>query len=208
MLFRSLVDEIAAHGEFWQRLRNDAIALIDKAHKQNPEHAGLDLNELRSVFRDQPESIFGSLIADLCADGFARKGSAIARAFHHSALPARLEPAEKKIREMLSQKPFDPPPRREMELHRDLQQVLRFLIASGEVIEVGSDAVLLRENFERMKAKITEFIAKKGPATVSELRQLLQSSRRVVVPLLERLDRDGVTRRAGDKRTLCTMHQV
>jgi len=37
---------------------------------------------------------------------------------------------------------------------------------------------------------------------VSDLRQRLQSSRRIMVPLLERLDRDGVTRRVGDKRTL------
>jgi selenocysteine-specific elongation factor len=38
---------------------------------------------------------------------------------------------------------------------------------------------------------------------VSQLRQALGSSRRVMVPLLERLDRDGVTRRTGDKRMLC-----
>jgi selenocysteine-specific elongation factor len=49
---------------------------------------------------------------------------------------------------------------------------------------------------------VAEFISKNGPATVSELRQALGSSRRIMVPLLERLDRDGITRRVGDKRTL------
>jgi selenocysteine-specific elongation factor len=62
--------------------------------------------------------------------------------------------------------------------------------------------VLLRENFERMKDAVADFISQNGPATVSELRQRLQSSRRVVVPFLERLDRDGVTRRIGDRRML------
>jgi selenocysteine-specific elongation factor len=38
------------------------------------------------------------------------------------------------------------------------------------------------------------------PFTVSEARQALQSSRRVVVPLLEMLDREGVTRRLPDDR--------
>ena len=37
---------------------------------------------------------------------------------------------------------------------------------------------------------------------MSELRQALGSSRRVVVPLLEHLDRTFVTLRQGDKRTL------
>jgi len=61
---------------------------------------------------------------------------------------------------------------------------------------------LLRENFECMKSRIIEFISKNGPATVSELRQALESSRRIMVPLLEKLDREGVTRRMGDKRSL------
>jgi selenocysteine-specific elongation factor len=203
-----LSEEIAADGEFWRTLRNQAIASIDSGHKRHPERPGLDLSELRSVLRDQPENIFEALIAELCTEDFVRKGSAIARASHQSVLPSRLQPIAREIREALSQKPFDPPPRREIEPDRDSQHVLRFLIASGEVIEVGSDAVLLRENFEPMKARIAEFISKNGPATVSELRQVLQSSRRIMVPLLERLDRDGVTRRVGDKRMLCTTHYV
>src|SRR6202008_3351334 len=100
-------------------------------------------------------NVFETLLAELCTNDFVRKGSAIARTSHQSVLPSRLHPAERKIRAALSQKPFDPPPRREIELDRDSQDVLRFLIASGEVIEVGSDAVLLRENFEHMKARIT-----------------------------------------------------
>jgi len=76
------------------------------------------------------------------------------------------------------------------------------LIETGEAIEVGPDVVLLRENFEGMKKAVVDFISKNGPATVSQLRQRLQSSRRIMVPFLERLDRDGVTRRIADKRTL------
>jgi selenocysteine-specific elongation factor len=49
---------------------------------------------------------------------------------------------------------------------------------------------------------VREFIRSHGPATVSELRQMLGNSRRVALPLLERLDRDGVTLRQGDKRSL------
>jgi len=37
---------------------------------------------------------------------------------------------------------------------------------------------------------------------VSELRQALETSRRIMVPFLEQLDRQGVTRRIGDERVL------
>ncbi|HMF80706.1 MAG TPA: selenocysteine-specific translation elongation factor, partial [Candidatus Acidoferrum sp.] len=190
-----LCSEIATDRKTWQQLRERASSLIDEVHKCNPERAGLDLNELRSTLRIQESNVFEALIADLCVKDFVRKGSAIARISHRPLLPADLEPVERSIRESLSHKPFDPLPRREIEPDRRAQHVLRFLIDSGQVIEVGPDAVLLRDNFEHMKARITEFISKHGPATVSELRQALESSRRIMVPLLERLDRDGVTRR-------------
>jgi len=154
------------------------------------------------VLRDLPTNVFEALLSDLYSDNFVRKGLAIARISHRPALPDKLQLAAVKIREALSDKPFDPPARREIALDRSAQQVLQFSIENGEVIEVNSDVVLLRENFERMKSAIVDFISKNGPATVSQLRQKLQSSRRIMVPLLEQLDRDGVTRRVGDKRTL------
>jgi selenocysteine-specific elongation factor len=195
-------EKIVADGELWKKLRREAIALIDEAHKQNPERLGLDLNELRSELRVEQPDVFEALIAELCAQDFVRKGAAIARTSHHPVLPVKLRAAEGKICEALSQKPFDPPPRRELEQDLEAQRVLKFLVESGKVAEISPEVVLLRENFERMKNAVADFISKNGPATVSELRQALESSRRIMVPLLERLDRDGFTRRAGDKRSL------
>ena len=76
------------------------------------------------------------------------------------------------------------------------------MIENGDLIELAFDVVLLRESFGRMKSQVVKFISKNGPATVSELRQALGSSRRVIVPLLERLDREGTTRREEDTRCL------
>ena len=53
-----------------------------------------------------------------------------------------------------------------------------------------------------MRDAIVAFLRKNNSAGASELRQLLGTSRRVIIPFLERLDRDGVTRRIGDKRVL------
>jgi selenocysteine-specific elongation factor len=195
--------EITADAHFWRNLRVQAVALIDQAHKQNPERAGVDLNALRSALRIQQPAIFEALLADLCDGDFIRKGSAVARISHRPTLPVGVQPIEKRIREALTEKPFDPPSRKTIESDPQAQQVVRFLIENGNMTELAPDVVLLRESFERMKSQVADFISKNGPATVSELRQSLGSSRRVMVPLLERLDRDGVTRRVADKRTLC-----
>jgi hypothetical protein len=53
-----------------------------------------------------------------------------------------------------------------------------------------------------MRMTVSDFIATNGPATASQLRQQVASSRRVMIPFLEYLDRIGVTQRSGDLRQL------
>ena len=193
---------IVADWRFWGKVRAQAIDLVDAAHNKSAERAGIDLRELRSALGIQDSEVFESLLADLCEGDFVRKGSVIARTSHRPTLPVHLQPAEKRIREALIGRSFDPPSRKAIESDPQARQVVRFLIENGEVTELALDVLLLRESFERMKSLVAEFISKNGPATVSELRQALGSSRRIMVPLLERLDREGVTIRAGDKRRL------
>jgi selenocysteine-specific elongation factor len=50
--------------------------------------------------------------------------------------------------------------------------------------------------------RITTHLSENGSATASDLRQLLDTSRRVAMPLLEHLDAIGLTRREGDLRHL------
>ena len=197
-----LRQHIAADREFWRKVRAQAIGLIDAVHKETPASAGVDLSELRSALRIQEAEVLESLVADLCEGDFVRKGSVVARTSHRPMLPAHVQPVEKRVLEALSKQPFDPPSRKAIESDSQARQVVRFLIENGDITELAPDVVLLRKSFERMQSLVAEFISKNGPATVSELRQALGSSRRVMVPLLERLDRDGVTRRVGDKRSL------
>ena len=193
---------IAADCKFWRKLRAQAMGLIDAAHEETPERTGIDLGELRSALRIQEAEVLESLVEDLCKGDFVRKGPVIARTSHRPMLPVHVQPVEKRIREALTGQPFDPPSRKVIESDPQARQVVRFLIENGDVTELALDVLLLRESFERMKSQVAEFISKNGPATVSQLRQALGSSRRVMVPLLERLDREGVTTRAGDKRSL------
>lgn len=193
---------VAVDSELWQKLSKQAAQLIDQTHKQNPERAGVDLNDMRSALRIQEPELLEALVADLCEVDFVRKGSVIARISHRPTLPVHVQSVEKQIRDALSKQPFDPPSRKAIESDPQARQVVRFLIENGSVIELALDVLLSRETFERMKSQVTKFISKNGPSTVSDLRQALGSSRRVMVPLLERLDREGMTRRIGDKRTL------
>ena len=77
-----------------------------------------------------------------------------------------------------------------------------FLVQSGEAVEIGDELVLHADHYQQAIVAIRAHIQSRGGATVSELRQVLNTSRRVMVPLLEKLDREGITLRQGDKRVL------
>jgi selenocysteine-specific elongation factor len=195
-----LGDNVGAKMLVWLDLRERVARIIDTAHRTHPERRGLELNELRAELSSISPSVFDALMIDLCRTDFVRTGSMIARRSHRATLPPSLKAAADKVRAALAAKPFDPPARETIATKNDA--ALRFLIDDGEIVEVTPEVVLLRENFEQMKARVVEFISTNGPATASQLREKLGTSRRVIIPFLEYLDRAGVTQRTGDLRQL------
>jgi selenocysteine-specific elongation factor len=188
----------------WQALGRRANDAIDARHRAHPEQSGLPLTDLRAALGDElpVAELLDDVVADLCARGFVRVGAAIRRASHLPALPPQLQAAGAKIRAMLAVKPLDPPSRKDLAPDVGSQQALRFLIETGEVVEINAEIAMAAESVKQATESIRRFIRERGPVTTSELRQMLGNSRRVAIPLLERLDRDGVTLRQGDKRSL------
>jgi selenocysteine-specific elongation factor len=199
----TIVDEIVADTSHWNSLTSRAIELIDEAHRSHPEKSGIELERLRAAL-NRPDAIFEALIADLTRGDFAQKGSHIARRSHKAALSGEAEDLANKILKTLATKPFDPPTVKQIALDQKARETLNFLIRQKQVVEIAPDVVLLQTSFEKMKSVICQAISENGPATVSEIRQRLGSSRRVIVPVLEKLDRDGFTRRKGDRRVLAS----
>jgi len=194
--------DIVANANWWEGLRQRAIAAIETEHEKHPQLSGLDLAQLRSALGRISPKVFDALVVDLCREGYARAGNFIGKSAHRAVLPLHLGEAAEGIRRLILETPLDPPARKRIAPDPKTRQALGFLIEQGEIVEIGSDVILSREAFSQMKRIVTAFIARNGSATVSELRQALGTSRRIVVPFLEQLDRNRITRRKGDQRTL------
>jgi selenocysteine-specific elongation factor len=193
-----------ADAKWWQELIARAAAAIDQAHKTQPQLPGLALSDLRIALAPRMPAgidLWPALVAELLQTSFAQNGAFIGRKMHEPALPAHLAVAGAKIRATLRARPMDPPSRKELAPDSVSFAALKFLLQTGEAVDISADVVLHRESYLSVVEKIRSRL-KTAPATVSELKQLLGSSRRVVVPLLEKLDREGITRRQGDLRVL------
>jgi selenocysteine-specific elongation factor len=197
-----LAGDIAANTSYCQDLINRAATLIDRGHKKNPERRGVELSQLRTDLEIASDKLFNAVISELTRNDFVLFENQIARVSHRPSLPLELLSAAENIRAALSAKRFDPPGRKEFSHDRKLQQALRFLIDKGEIVEIGREIVVLREAAEQMKNTVAEFLSENRSATASQLRQKIGTTRRVIIPFLEYLDRMGVTRRMGDKRWL------
>jgi selenocysteine-specific elongation factor len=194
--------DIAADSSYWYYLTNRAATLIDRGHQRNPERRGVDLSELRTDLENESDKLFSAVISELTRNGFVRFENQIARVSHQPSMPPKLLSAAEEIRAALLAKPFDPPDRKAFSQDRNLQQALRFLLDKGEIVEISRELVVLREAAEQMQNTIGEFLFENGSASASQLRQKIGTTRRVIIPFLEYLDRTGVTRRIGDERVL------
>ena len=198
------VGDVIADAVAWQAAGRKAVEIVDAAHRAHPEQRGVSLSDLRRALRGMLplEELFDPLISACARASWCGRGRWFGARPHQAELPQPLQAAGTKLSQTLAVKPLDPPSRKELAPDPLSQRALRFLIEAGEVIEINSELVMTAASVSQAIALIQTFIRGHGPATVSELRQALGSSRRVIVPLLEHLDRAFVTLRQGDKRTL------
>ncbi len=193
-----------ADARWWKAIRETAGDAVRAGHRAHPERLGLPLSELRSAVESRlPDpAVFELLVSEMCRNGFLQAGTIIRELSHRPELPPKLQAAGAKLRAALSAKPMEPPSRKELTPDAIAQQALRFLVETGEAVELSAELVMLAENFAKARETVRTFLRDKGPATAGDLRQALGTSRRIIIPLLERLDRDGVTQRQGDVRGL------
>jgi selenocysteine-specific elongation factor len=60
----------------------------------------------------------------------------------------------------------------------------------------------LAGSIDQLRTMLKKFLAEKGEMTAAAFRDLIGSSRKYTIPLLEHFDREGLTIRIGDIRKL------
>ncbi len=181
-----------------------AAQRIRDHHRAHPELPGFPLGELRTAMGSVPvpEAAFPDLVASLAHAGFALVGSMIREQSHQATPATAVAEAMARLESQLDGHGLEVPHRDTLAPDRTTQQALRQLIQSGRAIELSADLVVGPAAFRRARTAVRSLLQEKGRATASEVRLHLATSRRLVIPLLERLDRDGVTRREGEVRVL------
>ena len=189
---------------WWSEINEIAGNRIKTIHEKHPELPGIDISQLRSFMKKRvvDSKLFEFLIDQLCKSGFTKKDTILSIDSHKASLPNHLTSSGKKIRILLDENPLEPPNPKEIINSENDEAALKFLLQTNEAIQLDEKVILLSKNYNEAVDKIRSYITQNGPATAADLRKALSSTRRVIIPLLEHLDKEGITFRSGDTRVL------
>jgi len=194
-------NDLLIHSKWWKSLQDQAEKSIRDWHKQHQDLPSMPLDNLQKEI-DCPENVLELLITTLVTKGYQASGQGVAHPNHRLTLPDEIESIAQSIVTQLDQTGLNPPNKSDLITTPAQDQAMKFLIRSGQVVELDSKIVITSAALDAAIQKVKSFISSHGQATASELRQHLDSTRKIVMPLLEHLDALGVTLRNENYRTL------
>jgi len=187
----------------WEQLEERARIALEGFHRVHPLRAGMPREELRSRV-GLAASLFPPAVARMALDGLIiERGSELALPGHQANPSPDQQVAIAALISELEAAPFAPPPLPDLAGRYQLTPaLLQYLTATGRIIRLNDDTIFAAKAYQEAVDRLTRHLQREGKVTVAQARDLLGSSRRYVLPLLEWLDAQKVTRRVGDDRIL------
>ena len=190
------------------RMKDAVLSELSRFHQERPLAEGANYSKIRSQL-DIDESTFDRLLQELIGgDEVSRSGNLLKLASYQMTFTDRELKISQDVEHIFLEKRLSPPSERELiELldmynRDDVQDVFRALLQQGKLIRISSDVALHSDVVEKTLASLREFLQKQGQITVSEFRQLANTSRKYAVPFMEYCDATGFTIRDGNFRKL------
>jgi selenocysteine-specific elongation factor len=185
-------------------VRSALVERLRAAHEANPsaegasaaESRGWAVEALRTAGAPTAAELADALLDDLVGTGaLARSGATLRLPSHRAGVAS--EDVRRLVVTVAEAEPA-PPTIGDLRQSGVPMETIESAVRAGELVRVAPDLVMTPS----MVSRALEAARSAGDRgiTVSEVRRLLGTTRKYAVPLLEHLDRTGMTRRSGDLR--------
>ncbi len=189
--------------DYKKQLFERILEQVETYHKRYPNKTGISKSELASRLKLEISTVDFALDKLTSDNKLKSEENIIALPGHETRLKPEHEKIRKDILEKLSVLDLKTPTRREIERKMHInREVLNYLVQTGEVIEPGDGILFRREDFEKIRGMIEKHIRKHGSVEVKDVKEMTGLTRKYTIPILEHLDRQGITKREGDRRIL------
>ena len=181
----------------WASLKNKASTVAQSYHKQYPLRKGIPREELRSRLGFSSQSfpwVLKRLVEERVLE---EEGNSARIPDHNVSLSSTQQKQMDSYIQSLKSEPYSPPTD-----HSPEPELLAYLIDERKVVKVSESVVFDASAYNEMVDKVINHTKIQGKITVADGRDLFNTSRKYVLPLLEYLDQQRITRRVGDERVL------
>jgi selenocysteine-specific elongation factor len=192
------------------RARNAILETLGLFHRQNPARLGMKRQELKSKLPpDFSPVLFERLLSELTTEELiVLEAERVRLSGHRLKLDEREQALADRILKLYDETGFNSPALKDLGSlvpgapPKQIEKVTTALFDLARIVDVGEGIVLAQKYVQEAEAKVREFLASRGQMTASEFRQMVDTSRKYAIPLLNYLDSHGVTQRRGEVRVL------
>ena len=189
-------------------LEGAIAALADRVaafHAQHPLESGVDRAQLVAGLRAGHELAEAALRSAEQRGLLVGTGSTVAAPGFKPVFSGKQQVLRNQVVERLRSGGLMPPTLNELSTgssNAEIRAVLRRLEAQGEVVGISPDLFLHAAALDEAIRAVRSLGAGR-PLSAAEFKTALPVSRKYLIPILEYLDRSGITRREGDMRWIC-----
>jgi len=183
-----------------QTLATDSTATLHRFHQNDPTLPGVGIDALQAIVAPRAEkTVFRTLMAQLTTEGrLQRDGNLLALPGHDAALKGALGARGDALLAMLERSPFAP-------LQPDpddaaARRLIDALARQGKVLRLNGGLAFSAKAYADVDVCLEDFLTEHGEISVGAFRDLLGTTRKYALALLESFDRSGRTVRHGDVR--------
>ncbi|PKB64770.1 MAG: selenocysteine-specific translation elongation factor [SAR202 cluster bacterium Io17-Chloro-G3] len=178
-------------------IEKDVHHILASYHREFPLRQGAPSEELRS--RLGFNSVISTLVIQLLHEEGAVviSGPSVRLPAHHVTYTKDQRLLVENYLLLLESNPYSPPT-----ATPPGTDLLSLLIEEGKVVKVSEAVVFSASAYREMVDIVTSHLKEHGVITVAEVRDLLNTSRKYALALMEDLDQRHITRRIEDKRVL------
>lgn len=183
-----------------------AIEALEDEHKATPENPMVEIASLQTTFKTWPAKAIVRLCTFMEDRGHVRtRSNLVALANHRANLPTKQRELINRVVEFLSKNPIEFLDRKQVSADiglppHALDAGIELAIQMDEVREVAPGLYLANESEQKLIETARNHLARGKPFSPSEFGNAVGLSRRLGIPILEFLDRRGVTKRVEEGR--------
>lgn len=197
-------DNIVIHNDYLIHLKDAAVKMLTAYHQENPLREGMKRDEFRGKFlRYDDMSVIDKITDSLVNRKFIKIVNGCVALYD-------FEPETDNNQEVVEKAFFDggfaPESPDQIATRfpkmKNFKAVLESLTNSGKLIRVEDKILFHVDFYNKAMEMLKEHIAQNGQITLAEMRDLMGTSRKFAVAILEYWDRRNITKKVGDARVL------